>query len=230
MFKNNLKIAWRNLIKRKGFSSINILGLSMGFGCSILIFLFVHHHLQFDNFHQNADRIYRFNTEEHRDMVDYEAAVPPGFANAFKQDYDYAEIVAKSADRENWLITIDDVTGKKQLKADVAFTETGFFKIFNYPLVDGSHEAPISEPNTALLTEQMAQKLFGGSDPINKTFVLENGETIKVTGILKDFPKTTLNQAQVYISFETLKSYDGFMSSESWGGINWSFPVSSLSP
>ncbi|WP_228236570.1 ABC transporter permease [Allomuricauda sp. M10] len=220
MFKNNLKIAWRNLVKRKGFSFINILGLSMGFGCSILIFLFVQYHLQFDNFHQNADRIYRFNTEEHRDLIDYEAAVPPGFANAFKQDYDYAEIVAKSADRGNWLITLDENGAKKQLKADIAFTETGFFKIFNYPLVDGSNAAPISEPNTALITEQMAQKMFGGADPINKTFVLENDQTIKVTGVLKDFPKTTLTQAQVFLSFDTLKSYDGFMSSESWGGIN----------
>ncbi len=220
MFKNNLKIAWRNLVKRKGFSFINILGLSMGFGCSILIFLFVQYHLQFDNFHQNADRIYRFNTEEHRDLIDYEAAVPPGFANAFKQDYDYAEIVAKSADRDNWLITIEENATKKQLKADVAFTEAGFFKIFNYPLVDGSNTAPISEPNTALITEQMAQKMFGDEDPINKTFVLENNQTIKVTGVLKDLPKTTLTQAQVFLSFDTLKSYDEFMSSESWGGIN----------
>ena len=220
MFKNNLKIAWRNLVKRKGFSFINILGLSMGFGCSILIFLFVQYHLQFDNFHQNAERIYRVNTEEHRDLIDYEAAVPPGFAHAFKQDYDYAEIVAKSADRDNWLITIEENGTKKQLKADLAFTETGFFKIFNYPLVDGSNNAPISEPNTALITEQMAQKMFGDEDPVNKTFVLENGETIKVTGVLKNLPKTTLTQAQVFLSFDTLKSYDEFMSSESWGGIN----------
>jgi hypothetical protein len=88
MIRNYFKTAWRSLTKRKGFVIINILGLALGFGCSILIFLFVQYHLQFDNFHNNQDRIYRFNTEEHRDFIDYEASVPPGFSNAFKADYD----------------------------------------------------------------------------------------------------------------------------------------------
>lgn len=220
MFKNYFKIAWRSLLKRKGFAFINIIGLSLGFGCSILVFLFVQHHLKFDDFHKNSDRIYRVNTEEHRDIIDYEAAVPPGFSNAFKQDYDYAELVAKSAERDNFLFTINNQSAEKQFKADVAFIETDFFKIFNYPLIDGSNSAPISEPNTAMITQQMAKTMFGEENPINKTFVLENAETIRVTAILKDLPKTTLTQAQVFISFETLKAYDGFMSSESWGGIN----------
>ncbi len=220
MIKNYFKIAWRSLKKRKGFATINILGLALGFGCSILIFLFVQHHLQYDNFHKNSDRIYRFNTEEHRDIVDYEASVPPGFANAFKQDYDYAEIVAKSVDRENWLISIENGSEKKQVKADISFTEADFFKIFNYPLIDGTNQAPITEPNTALITEQLAKKLFGDSNPINKDFVLENLETIRITGVLKDLPKTTLIQSQIFVSFPTIKSYDEFLSSESWGGIN----------
>ncbi|MEE1961522.1 ABC transporter permease [Allomuricauda taeanensis] len=220
MIKSHFKIAWRSLTKRKGFAFINIFGLSLGFGCSILVFLFVSHHLRYDNFHANVERIYRVNTEEHRDIIDYEAAVPPGFANAFKQDYDYAEIVAKNVTKDNWLVTTENGTGKKQFKADVAFTETGFFEIFNYPLIDGSNGAPISEPNTALITEHLAQTIFGDTDPINQTFVLENSETIRVTGVLKDLPKTTLTQSQIFVSFETLKSYDEFTSSENWGGIN----------
>ncbi|MAU71498.1 MAG: hypothetical protein CML04_05315 [Pseudozobellia sp.] len=228
MLKNYLKIAWRSLRKRKGFSLINILGLSLGFGCSILVFLFVQYHLQFDNFHHNADHIYRFNTEEHRDIVDYEPSVPPGFANAFRQDYDYAEIVAKSVDRDDFLFTIETSGDKKQLKADVDFTEANFFKIFNYPLINGTNEAPLTEPNTALITEQLAKHMFGDTDPINRTFVLENKETIRVTGVLKDLPKTSLNQADAFISYKTLKSYSEFLSSESWGGINSSLHVYAL--
>lgn len=220
MIKNYFKIAWRGLRKRKGFTLINILGLSLGFACSILIFLFVQYHLQFDNFHENSDRIYRVNTEEHRDIIDYEAAVPPGFANAFEQDYDYAEIVAKSVDSNNSLITIEESDDKKQFKANVAFTEEGFFKIFNYPLVNGANQAPITEPNTAIVTQQMALRMFGTTDVVNRTFVLENGETIKITAVLKDLPKTTFTYAQIFVSFETLKSYDNFTSGESWGGIN----------
>ena len=91
MFKNQLKIAWRSLLKRKVFSIINILGLAIGFGCAILIFLFASHHLSYDRFHNNGDRIYRFVTEEHADVIDYTASVPTGFSNAFKEDYDYAQ-------------------------------------------------------------------------------------------------------------------------------------------
>ena len=95
MFRNQLKIAWRSLLKRKVFSLINVLGLAIGFGCAIIIFLFVSHHLSYDKFHYNSDRIYRFVTEERLDGVDYSASVPPGFSNAFKEDYSYAEKMAK---------------------------------------------------------------------------------------------------------------------------------------
>ena len=95
MFKNQLKIAWRSLLKRKVFSLINILGLAIGFGCAILIFLYVDHHSNYDKFHNNSDQIYRFVTQENTDVVEYSASVPPGFANAFKEDYSYAAKMAK---------------------------------------------------------------------------------------------------------------------------------------
>jgi ABC-type antimicrobial peptide transport system permease subunit len=221
MYKNYFKIAWRNLTKRKGFSLINIIGLALGFACSILIFLFVGHHLSYDTFHKNPERIYRFVTEEHRDFIDYEASVPPGFANAFKSDYDYAELVAKIADREQYLIAIEEHSEVKKLKEDVYFVEPDFFKIFNFPLVDEKGQVQLSEPNTAIITESMAKKMFGDENPINKTFQLENKEFIRVTGVLRDLPKTTLfNTADIFISFETLPSYDSFLGGESWGGIS----------
>ena len=96
MFKNQFKIAWRNLLKRKVFSLINILGLAIGFGCAILIFLYVNHHTNYDKFHENSDRIFRFVTHEETDIVEYTASVPPGFSNAFKEDYGYAEKMAKN--------------------------------------------------------------------------------------------------------------------------------------
>ncbi|SDQ12798.1 ABC transporter permease [Flagellimonas zhangzhouensis] len=220
MLKNQFKIAWRSLRKRKGFTLINILGLSLGFGCSILVFLFVQHHLRFDNFHNNSDRIYRFATEEHRDFIEYEAAVPPGFANAFRQDYDYAEKVAKYVDRRNYLITLDGYMGRKQFTSEVAFVEPEFFDIFNFPLVDGSNGAPIAEPNTAMITEEMAKLMFGDTNPINQTFEIENNQTITITAVLQDLPNNTFVGEQIFVSFETLKSYDEFMSSETWGGLN----------
>ncbi|WP_422082861.1 ABC transporter permease [Ulvibacterium sp.] len=220
MFKNYLKIAWRSLRKRKGFAVINVLGLALGFGTAVLVFLFVNHHLQFDTFHHNSDRIYRFVTEEHHGTVYYSPSVPPGFANAFKADYDYADKLAKIANWNNEVIFIEETNLKIKLDEDIAFTEPDFFKIFNFPLVDGSNDVDISIPNTAVVTQSMARKLFGSQNPINKTFVLGNKETITITGILKDLPSTSLVQRDMFISFETLKKYQDFLGNESWGGIS----------
>ena len=108
MFKNYLKIAWRNLLKRKVFTAINVLGLAIGFGGCILIFLFLNYHLSFDNFHANADRIYRINTEEITDDIAYNASVPPAFAKVFREEYDYSEKVAKIVQRNDVILDINE--------------------------------------------------------------------------------------------------------------------------
>jgi putative ABC transport system permease protein len=218
MYRNYFKIGWRNLFKKKGYAIINIGGLAIGFACSILIFLFVSHHLQFDNFHNNSDRIYRIVTEGHRDQIEYEASVPPGFAYAFRSDYDYAEKVAKIVSWKNQLITVNK---NNKLKEDIAFAEQDFFEIFNFPLLMGNKARSLSEPNTAVITESMAKKLFGDEYPMGKTFQLEGKETITITGILKDLPKTTLIKADLFISFASLKKYSGFLAGDDvWGGIS----------
>lgn len=228
MIKNHIKIAWRNLTKRKGFTLINVLGLSLGFACSILIFLFVQYHLRFDNFHFNGDRIYRFDTEQHMDDVSYVPSVPPGFADAFKQDFDYAESVAKIADWGESQITVDGKGSELQLLETTAFAEPDFFKIFNYPLLRGSGFDVLSEPNTALITEKAAQKLFGSADPLNRTFVLENKETFTVKGVLKNLPENTMFNQQLFLSYPTLKAYSQFMAGQFWGGISSNLQVFGL--
>ena len=136
MFKNHFKIAWRSLKKRKVFTLINILGLATGFGCGLLIFLFVNHHLQFDNFHDNEERIYRVVTEERKDTVEFEVGVPPGFANSFRTEYDYAEKVAKVYTREKWQVNASETGEEKRFKEDITFVEPDFFEIFNFPLLE----------------------------------------------------------------------------------------------
>lgn len=217
MIKNYFKIAWRNLVTNKSYTFINIGGLSLGFACSILIYLFVSHHLQYDSFHDHSDRIYRVVTEEHRDMVDYEASVPPGFAYAFRTEYDYAEKVAKLVDYGQSLISLE---GNKKLQEDVYFVESDFFEIFNLPLIDNS-QVSLSDPNLALITESMAQKMFGNENPVGKTFKLEGAEVITLTGVLQDFPKTSLIEDKIFVSYPTIKKYSEFLGNESgWGGIS----------
>ena len=228
MFKNQLKIAWRSLLKRKVFSLINILGLAIGFGCAILIFLYVDHHSNYDKFHNNSDQIYRFVTQENTDVVEYSASVPPGFANAFKEDYSYAAKMAKMVYWGDEVLTIEDRNLKIQVDDELRFVEADFFKIFNFPLVNGSNNVPLTEPNTAVITEEMATSLFGQENPIGKTFLLGNLELITVTGVLKDFPKTSMFTSKIFVSFPTLESFFDFAAGESWGGITTNLMVFGL--
>ncbi|MEX0315602.1 MAG: ABC transporter permease [Allomuricauda sp.] len=219
MFKNYVRIAWRNLRKRKVFTAINILGLAIGFGSSILIYLFLSYHLSFDDFHANSDRIYRMVTEEHRDYVEYDPSVPPAFANTFKKDYEYAEKVAKIVTQHGFVIHSEKNGEIDKYKQDVAFVEEDFFKIFNYPLLNGSNDVSLSAPNTAIITEDLAQKMYGKVEVVGETFVLENDKTIQITGVLKNLPKTTFLKNQVFISFQNLEDFFEFAANENWGGI-----------
>ena len=219
MLKNHLKIAWRSLIKRKVFTTINILGLTIGFGSAILIYLFLSYHLSFDNFHPNKNRIYRMATEEHMDNIDYSASVPPAFAKVFRENYGYAEAVAKIVDREGLIIDVEKSGGVNKYKKNVIFAEEDFFKIFNFPLMNGSNAITLSAPNTAVITESEALELYGTVEVVGKTFVLENSETIEITGVLKDIPKTSFMGHDIFIAFENLKEYSSFAYGENWGGI-----------
>ncbi|WP_282160286.1 ABC transporter permease [Ulvibacterium marinum] len=220
MFKNYLKIAWRNLQNRKGFALVNILGLALGFGCSILIFLFVSHHLSYDDFHKNSDRIYRVVTEMHTEDIEYISGVPPGFANAFRNDYDYSEKVVKMTRNYNKVIEVETDDNTQKLKQNVVFAEQDVFQIFNFPLLDGSDNIVLGEPNTAIVTEETAHKMFGEENAIGKTFRMDNKEAIRITGILKNLPRTTLIKGDIFVSFKTLADYNPLLASETWSGIN----------
>ena len=219
MFRNYIKIAWRNLIKRKVFTIINILGLAIGFGSAILIYLFLNFHLSYDKFHENSERIVRVNTELHRDEIAYRSSVPPGFAKVFREDYDYAEKVAKIVDRSGLILEVADGSTMNKFKQDVAYVEEDFFKIFNFPLLNNSNNISIASPNTAVITENAAMVLFGSTSIVGQTFVLENDKSIEVTGVLKNLPAASFLDTEVFISFENLEDNFEFAASETWGGI-----------
>ncbi|RRB14239.1 FtsX-like permease family protein [Larkinella knui] len=222
MIRNYFKIAFRNLVRNKTYASINVSGLALGMTCGILIFLLVNYHLHFDNFHPNSDRIYRFVTEQHRETTSYTYSVPNPFGKAFRNDYTFGEKVARVATADDVVLTIKKGREIRKFKEGetVAFAETDFFDIFNFPLLQGNLKTALSEPNTAILTQKMARKFFGDADPINQTFRLDNKIEFKVTGVLKDLPINTDRKTEVYLSYNTLKQYNEWMASDdSWGGI-----------
>ena len=223
MIKNYFKIAFRNLRKNRVYGLINIMGLALSMACCVLIFTLVKYHLSFDNFHKDPDRIYRFVTEQHRDEISYAASVPPSFGKAFRNDYTFAEQVARVVISHDALISIKQGEEVKKFKETegAAFTEPELFDIFNFPLLQGVKKTALTEPNTAIITEHLAKKYFGNENPINKTFRYDNRIDFKITGVLKDIPANTDLKPEVYLSWANLKSLnEWYARDDAWGGIS----------
>lgn len=223
MLQNYVKVAFRNLMRNKAYAAINIFGLALGMACGLLIFLVVKYHLSFDNFHAQADRIYRIVTEQHRDVVEYEASVPSPLGKAFRDEYDFADQVARVATYDDAVITIKrgNLYEKIKQQGGFAFVEPAYFDIFNFPFLKGSPKTALQEPNTAVITQHVAQTYFGRENPLQKTIRLGKDIDVKITGVLTDLPPNTHQRTEIFVSYPTLKQQDDWLASDdAWGGIN----------
>jgi putative ABC transport system permease protein len=223
MLKNFVTIAWRNLWKNKTYAGINILGLSLGIGCSILIFTLVSYHLSFDDFHLGKDRIYRVVTEFHDDIADFSQGVPSPLGKYFRKDYDYAEKVARVVGFGNSLITFQrgSETKKFQEEKGIVFAEPGYFDVFNFPLLQGNKATVLQLPGQALITERLAQKYFGAAEAaVGKTIRVDDKSDFSIVGILKDIPVNTDRRQEIYLSYDDVRGWRKDLGSDSsWGSV-----------
>jgi putative ABC transport system permease protein len=223
MLRNYFKIAWRNLRKNKSYTFINILGLSSGIACAILIFTLVSYQFSFDTFHPASDRIYRVVTEFHYDGTEYQPGVPQPLGKAFRNDFSFIEKSARVFVYNNALIALPGEKEAKKFQEDdgVAYAEPELFDIFNFPLVSGDHNAALTEPNTALITQKIATKYFGTENPIGRIIRYNNQTNFRVTGVLRDIPGNTDRINEIYLSYANLKDKDPYMASDSsWGSVS----------
>ncbi len=194
MLKNYIKLAFRNIMKHKFFSAINILGMSIGIASCLLILLYVVDELSFDRFHANADRIYQVGL--HAKIGDQDLTVantPPPMAETFVDEI--PGVVAATRIGNFW--------GTPSLKyEDKAFTEekvfhadSNFFEFFSYKLIEGDPKTALKEPNTAVLTESIAKKYFGEEPALGKLITVGGYQTYTVTGVTEDSP---LNSHFIY--------------------------------
>jgi len=222
MLKNYFKIAWRNLIRNKAYAGINIVGLSLGIACSILIFVLVSYHLSFDNFHKNKDQVYRIVTEWHDGEISYSPAVPSPVGKAVRTEFTFAEKTARVIDYQGVLISIPGTGEVKKFeeKSGGAFVEPAFFDILDFPLVKGDKNQVLKNPNSAIITEKLAKKYFGKEVAIGKIIRFNNKINFTVTGILKDLPINTDRNQEIYFSYDNLKDHNKWLAGDSsWGGV-----------
>jgi len=190
MLRNYLKIAWRNLIKQKAFSFINVVGLAIGLATCLLISLYVFDELRFDRFHDKADRIVRvvFKGTVPGGKLN-EAHVMPPVAQALKTEFPEVEEAVRLRAGGRPMFVIND---KRFYEEEMAFADQNLFDVFSLPLIHGDSKTALAEPNTAVISQQMAKKYFGHSDVLGELLTIQDANTpLKVTGVMKDIPASS---------------------------------------
>ncbi|MEM9823864.1 MAG: ABC transporter permease, partial [Bacteroidota bacterium] len=219
MLKNYLKIAFRNLAKRKLFTSINILGLSIAIACSLLLFLTAFKELSYDRFHENGSKIYRtFLETQSPEGTKITTVMCVPFLPALKEKVPGIEYGTR------WSGTGTSMAyGEKTISAGIRFADTDFFKMFSFPLLKGDPNTALSDPGNIILHEKRAKELFGEEDPMGKSIRLNyeglNKDFI-VSGILKKLPPQSSFEIGSVVSFENSPDYTALQNN--WGDRNHS--------
>ena len=186
MLKNYLLLAVKNLRKQKLFSLINILGLTVGITCCLMIFLFILNEFSYDSFHKNGKYIYRVmrvgNVNGEKRDIPY---LSPPYATALLNDYPDAIKKAVRVDVDNDLISYNNIAFNEK---KILLTDSNFFTFFNFHLLKGNPATVLNDPLSIVMTASAAKKYFGNKDPIGKVVDFNKKMRLKVTGIAEDVP------------------------------------------
>lgn len=209
MIKNYLLTAVRNIYKQKLYSFINVIGLSVGITCTILILLYINDELSYDKHHSKSDRIYR--VIEHIQPVEKSASLPFPVAEALKTDYsNYIEEYVRFFNLQASSLSIEyapDNEAKVQFnESRVFFADSTLLKVFDFQLKIGNPEQALNKPMLVLITESTAIKYFGNEDAIGKVLSFEGKHDITVSGILEDTPQNSHFKFDFIISFSSLNT------------------------
>src|SRR5215218_7397855 len=214
MLTNYFKIAWRNLWKHKVFSAINILGLSTGLACCILMFLFIQHELSYDRFNKEAKNIYRITSDMQGPKGNNTLAVTPApWAPLMKKDFpEVKEYVRLLKDEK---VLIGQPGEQHYYETGLLYADSTLFDVFSIGLKNGDIRHALDKPNSIVLTAETAKKYFGRTDPIGKTLDVNSfGRTftVEVTGIANDIPSTSHFSFNSLVSLQTLGDLSGLWS------------------
>lgn len=245
MIRNYFKTAFRSLLRNRNYTIINIAGLAVGVAVCMMIFIIIQFQTSFDAFHSKKDRVYRVLTEYHQEDAanivygkDVPFPLPAGLKTAFPQLEQIAPVFASHNDQ--LLIPDANGTSVQTFKEDkgVFFISPSFFKMFDFPLLAGSHES-LKDPNNVLLTKETAEKYFGDwKTAMGKTIKLEAGgfifehgtEVLKVSGILATIPANTDFQLKVVVAYGTGFTGSMIATSTDWNETTTDFGCYVLLP
>lgn len=219
MFKNYFKISFRNLVKQKVFSAINIIGLAIGLSAFLLINQYVAFEKSYDRFFSDSDRLYRLTTDQVLDGVigtrDAMSFAPSGalLVETVPEvinstlTYQFNELILRKNDQS--------ITEKRVVAAD-----SNYFELFDYKILSGNPKMMLTEPNSIVLTESRARNFFGDINPVGETLMVLSGfhKDFKVTGVIQDMPQNTHYKFDILVSISTFQED---LEDDGWNSFNY---------
>ncbi len=202
MIKNYIKTAYRSLIKNRGFSAINILGLALGLAICLLIVFYVYDELSYDRYNAKVDRIYRLNNDIKFGGVENSYAVSPApVAAALKSDFPEIEQVFRFRDRGGFQVK----KGNQNIQEPrMIYADASLFDVFTLPMIDGNSANALMEPHSVVITERTAKKYFNRTNVVGQVLTFNDTALYKITGVIANIPTQSHFNYDFFISMATL--------------------------
>ncbi len=201
MFRNYLKVAFRNLLRNKIYSLLNIGGLAHGLACCLVIVAFIGYEYSFDNFHQNGDRLYRILIDSRQAGGKIGTNTPAGIYGTLSAEFPEIQSVIRLA---NYASPILRYKGQQLIPDEFLWTDSGFFNAFSFHLLKGDPATALEDPNSLVLTESAAKKIFGDEDPVGKV-IPSDYHNFTVTGVAEDVPGNS------HLTFSYVAPFEGLV-------------------
>lgn len=209
MFKNYFKTAVRSLLRNKIYSFINIAGLSIGLACAILIMLYVQDEVSYDRFHKNVSQVYRIDKQTTRDDKSVSNGSYTGYFTGPRFSAKIPEIQSFVRFRP---AQADIKTGTTIQSQAVCFVDANFFSVFSFPLLSGNARLVLTQPSSAVISEEMAKKYFGSLNAVGKTISIKEESVFKpyvITGVAKNCPQNSSIKFQVLLPLQVSAADEG---------------------
>nr|WP_295934213.1 ABC transporter permease [uncultured Dyadobacter sp.] len=207
MLKNYLKIALRNLVKNKTFSSINILGLALGMACSLLIMLWVQDEIKMDRFHEHDTRLYSvMENQYYSGAINTYPATPGILAQNIVKDIPEIEKASQVLWEMSPVFRVGNVYDNEKGR----YVQGDFLSMFSFGLKQGDPATALKRPDGVVISQKIADKYFKGQDPMGKAIRIDNKDEVVVTGILEEMPRYSS------MKFDFLMSYDQWLKGTKW--------------
>ena len=217
MINNYLKVAIRNLLRQKGFSFINILGLALGISCTALIGMWVNDEMSYDRFHKDYDRMYRI-TATLPELKVHAAVTSAPIALAVKNEIPEVDEVVRISNFNRDLIQVGDVKFEEK---GLIYADSNFFRVFTFPFIEGDSEHALQNPEGIVITKRMAMKYFGTTDVLARTIRKNNKEDFTVTGVIEDVPGNSHLQFDFVQPMRFLARTNNDLKNNVWDNFNY---------